>query len=262
MHAQPGIAAQQAVDYRRALQAPFEHPQWAMTLLWETIAMMVPLVGPIVAFGYQTTMVEAIAREGLGATMPPFVLERLGDYLVRGIRLFVVSLLVSLVVTPIGLVVMFTANLLGAVLASREGALTFLGILLVFAGVAIFFLVLALAMVLVTPLWVKAALESDLGRVFDLAFARDFMRRTGKVTLLAHLVLMVLNIGLMFVGFLACFIGMFPALGIAVLVLAHVFGQLYLIYLGRGGDPIALPAAPPAPPWASSLPPPARPGLS
>jgi len=257
------MAEEQAIDYRRALQAPFEHPQWAMTVLWATVALLVPLVGPIVAFGYQTTMVEAIARDGVGAMMPPFVLERLGDYLMRGIRLFVVSLIVSVIVTPLGMGVILVGDVLGFAVSPHDGPPNVLSFLFIFGGVGCFFVILALAMVLITPLWVKAALETDLGRVFDFAFARDFMQRAGKATLVAHLVLMVLNMALMFAGFLACFIGMFPAMAIAVLVQAHVLGQLYLVYLARGGTPIALPASPPVPaPYAPNdlMPPP--PGLS
>jgi len=107
-------------------------------------------------------------------------------------------------------------------------------------------------MALMTPLLVKAALETDLGRVFDLGFLRDFLRRCGRDALVAHLFQIVLNLGLMLVGILACFVGVFPALGIGMLVQAHLLGQLYLLHLGRGGTAIALGVSPAAPARAAS----------
>jgi hypothetical protein len=240
------------VDYRQAILGPFASAQWALNVLWVMLGMLVPLIGPIVVMGYQGTMVEALARGGVGAAMPDLQLERLAEYLLRGVRIFVVSLVVGVVVTPLGMAIIFVCNIVAAVLMGHRGASMVLGFLMIATGVALFLLLLALSMVLTTPLWVKAALESDLGRAFDFAFLRDFLRRAGKETLLAHLFLFVLNLGLMLVGFLACMIGMFPAMAIAMLVQAHVQGQLYLLYVRRGGTVIALP--PPTAPAPPSFP--------
>jgi hypothetical protein len=232
----------QRVDYRRALVAPFEGREWPMTLLWVVLGMAVPLVGPIVVFGYQAMMIERMAREGVGARYPIFELERLAEYLQRGLRMFIVSLLVTVVVTPFAFMVLFGGNIVAAVLMSRqEAASSMLGVVVLCTGVLVFLLLSVLAMALVTPLWIKAALERDLARVFDFGFARDFMRRTGRDAVVAHLFMMVLGLGLMIVGVLACFVGVFPAVGIAMLVQPHLYGQLYLLYLGRGGAGIPLP---------------------
>lgn len=234
----------QRIDYKRALEAPFEGRGWPMNLLWVVLGMLVPVVGPIVVHGYQATLMERMAREGVLARDPPFEIERLADYLRRGIPMFIVSLVVAFVVTPFAFIALFAGNLVGAVLMSRqEAASSMLGFLVICLGVLFFLLVSMLAMALIAPLWIKAALERDLSRVFDLAFEREFLRRTGREVVVVHLFQLVLGIGLMIAGVLACFVGVFPAVGIAMLVQPHLYGQLYLLYLSRGGAPIALPAS-------------------
>ena len=89
------------IDYRRALGYQLDDENWVVTLLCVTVAFIVPLVGGIVALGYQGSVIEALARGGAGAPPPRFDLEKLVDYLFRGLRMFVVSLLVSIILLPL-----------------------------------------------------------------------------------------------------------------------------------------------------------------
>jgi len=229
-------ALRAGLDYRRALRFLFDDEQWWVTVLFVTLAMLVPLVGPIVALGFQGAVVQSLARGGAAARPPRFEIERLADYLLCGLRLFVVSLLLTVVLVPIALVVLFTGNLGALVLFSRETAVTsVLGCIAVGAMAALFVAVMVLALAAITPLLVRASLDPDLAGIFDLAFARDFLARVGRETVLSLLVHLAINLALFFGGVLACFVGVFPALAFGTLVQAHLMGQLYLLYLGRGG---------------------------
>lgn len=225
-----------ALDYRRSLRFLFDDPDWPTTLLFVTLALLVPLVGPIVAFGYQATVIETLAREGRRAAVPRFVFDRLADYLLRGLRMWVVTLLLTLLVTPVAFAIVLVGNLVAAVLFGRqEAAASMLGCA-VLALIAVAFTAAMIgAVAMVTPLLVRAAIATDIGAVFDLGFARDFLARAWRETVLAHLFHIVLNLGLFLAGALACLIGVFPALAIGALVQAHLLGQLYLLYLERGG---------------------------
>jgi Protein of unknown function (DUF4013) len=225
-----------AIDYRRALRFLFDDEQWFVTVLFVTLAMLVPLVGPIVALGFQGAVVQSLARGGAAALPPRFEIERLAEYLLRGLRLFVASLLLTLVLAPIALVILFTGNVGAVVLFSRETAVTsLLGCVAVGAMAAVFIAVMVLAVAAITPLLVRASLDPDVAAIFDFAFARDFLNRVGRETVLSQLTHLAISLALFFGGVLACFVGVFPALAFGTLVQAHLMGQLYLLYLARGG---------------------------
>lgn len=224
------------LDYRRSLRFLFDDPEWPTTLLFVTLALLVPLVGPIVAFGYQATVIEALAREGSGAAPPRFVLEHLADYLLRGLRMWVVTLVLTLVVVPVAFAILMVGNLVAAMLFGQEEvAASLVGCVLLVTIAALFTATMVAAVALVTPLIVRAAIATDIGAVFDYDFLRDFLARTWRETLVAHLFHLVLNLGLFLAGALACLIGVFPALALGTIVQAHLLGQLYLLYLGCGG---------------------------
>ncbi|HXT19444.1 MAG TPA: DUF4013 domain-containing protein, partial [Thermoanaerobaculia bacterium] len=210
-----------------------------LNLLFVTVAMIVPFIGQIVAMGYQATVVDALARRGREAPPPRFDLARLGEYLLPGVRMFVVSLVMTCILLPIvwlGSVVVL-AVVLGVThaIGPQEAASTFLGCALLGVFGLIFAAVMLVAQTLATPAFVRAAIDPDFGGIFDFAYVRDFLSRTGAAALKAHLFVVVLHVGLFLVGLLACVIGIFPALGFGMLVQAHMFGQLYLLYLERGG---------------------------
>lgn len=81
--------------------------------------------------------------------------------------------------------------------------------------------------------------------------------------LIAWLFLMATSIPLAIVGYLMCFIGMYPAMGLITVAQWHLDFQLYHLYVSRGGVPVPIkplrlqpsPQPPPIPP--ASDPPPA-----
>ena len=233
------------MQHRRALAYVFEQPGWPTTVLFLTVAMLVPLVGPVVAMGYQAVLVEHLAR-GDDRGWPPFDFGRLADYLQRGVRLFVVSIVVSVVVAPLAMVVLFAGNITALLVYQPDSALTMaLAGCVVLVEIVLFCAVLCGGLALTTPLWLRAALDSDLGAAFDLGFVRDFLARTWKPVVVSHAFLLAVSTAAFVGGMLACFVGMFPAMALMMLVQAHTYAQLYRLYRERGGRP-AEGARPPA----------------
>ena len=236
-----------AIDHGRALSYVFAREDWPRTLLFVTLATLVPLVGPVVVQGYQAVIAEHVAGRDVGRRedrdWPPFDFDRLADYLMRGLRVFVVSLAAGVLIVPVAMGVVwltiFVSVLLGTTGGGGEDAIaTFLGCALTSVG-GLFFAVLVFGtMALILPLWLQAGINPDLAGAFDLAFLRDFLRRAGREVLLAHVALVCIHVALLFAGALACLVGVFPAIGLMMLVQAHLYGQLYALYLSRGGTPI------------------------
>ncbi len=233
------------MDYRRALDYQLDDPQWTTTLLFVTLALLVPLIGPVVALGYEGSVIAAVAATGNAAPPPRFDFECLSEYLLRGVRMFVVSLVLAFVLVPV--IWLLFALIIGggigaaSIFGARDQASTLFGCLATAVGVVGFCSVMLVAGILITPLMVRAALDPDLAGLFDLGYVRDFIARTGRDGLTAHLFLIALNLGLVLVGLLACLVGVFPALAFGALVRAHVFGQLHRLYLERGGRRVAPP---------------------
>ena len=239
-----GVLDEGAIDYGRALRYQLDDENWVVTLLCVTAAVVVPLVGGIVALGYQGAVIEALAREGVGARPPRFDFDKLVDYLLRGLRMFVVSLLVSLILLPViwlGSVVVL-AVVLGTThaMGPQETASIMVGCALMgFFGLLALALGVAVSVVMTPPI-VRAALDRDFGNIFNIGWARDFLRRTGREEWKVHLFVIAINLGLFVAGVLALIIGVFPAIAFGLLVQAHLYGQLYLLYLRRGGAPVPL----------------------
>lgn len=234
--------------YGRAVSWIFEQKDWPMTLLWLAAASLVPMVGQIVANGYQAAATVELGRGGAAEQVRPFDLSRLAEYLIKGLRLFLVGLVASVLLVPVVLVGIFGLGIAAAVAGAAAGSGGEPSVLvLVVLGAAT--LALALLSVgvasLVAPLWLRAAYLDDLGAAYDLEFCKDFWRRTGWSAVLCHLGMAVLAIGLVLAGMLACLVGIFPAIAIVFLAQAHLYAQLYRVYLDRGGMPITPPATTP-----------------
>ncbi len=234
--------------YSRSVSWIFEQKDWPLTLLWLAAASLVPMVGQIVANGYQAAATVELGRGGAPEQVRPFDLNRLADYLIKGLRLFLVGLVASVVLVPVILVGIFGLGIAGAVAgaAAGSGGEPSVLVLLLLAGGVLALALLAMGVAsLVAPLWLRAAYLEDLGSAYDLEFCKDFWRRVGWTAMACHLGMALLAIVLVLMGMLACFVGIFPAIAIVFLAQAHLYAQLYRIYLDRGGMPITPPATSP-----------------
>lgn len=236
------------MQHRRSLAYVFERPGWPASVGLLAVAVLVPLVGPLLAMGYQSVLVEHLVRHG-ERDWPAVDLGRVTDYLHRGLRLFLVSLVVSVVVTPLAMAVLVGGHLAALLIWDRESALAIalVGCVVILEAVA-FLAVMYAGIAAITPMWVRAALDSDLAGIFDLGFSRDFLARTWKPLLLSHAWMLGASTLFFLAGMLACFVGVFPAAALIMLLQAHVYAQLYLLYRERGGRALPGEAAPaPAP---------------
>jgi hypothetical protein len=232
--------------YWNAYRFAFAHPNKWNNLLMGGVCMLIPLVGPLVLIGF---LCDALAPrpidDGTGRLLPPprpphlpypdFKFDRFMEYLERGLWPFLVSLVVGLVMVPVGFLVMVPAFLIMA-----PGVTTGLKVVL---GVVTVLLVLAMmvgSLVLTLPFMMRAALLQEFGPAFSWAWAKDFLARTWRETLVAVLFLCATGIPLAIVGYLMCFVGMYPAMALFTFAQWHLDFQLYDLYLSRGGTPVPI----------------------
>ena len=235
--------------YLRSVSWVFEQKDWPVTLLCLAVASVVPMVGQVVANGYQAAVTVELGRGGSREQMQPFDLNALTDYLLKGLRLFLVGLVAGVLLLPLVFIGIAGLGLVAAFAgASAAGSGADPGPLLAGVMVTGGLLIAAVAVgisSLVAPLWLRAAHLEDLAAAYDFEFCKDFWRRAGWAALACQFGMAGIAIALSVVGMLCCFVGIFPAIALIFLAHAHLNAQLYRLYLERGGTSIvaASPAA-------------------
>src|SRR5204863_2283551 len=83
------------MQYMRSLQFIMDRKNWMMNVLWAGIAILVPIVGPIVLDGWLYEVIESLHNDPEHKDYRDFDLNRLTEYLTRGIWPFLVNLIMQ-----------------------------------------------------------------------------------------------------------------------------------------------------------------------
>jgi hypothetical protein len=241
------------LDYMRTYTYLMENPNWVMNVLWGFLCIIstavIPVLGQLVFMGYQYEVIQTLLTSG-GTRYPDFDINRFAEYLSRAIWPFLVSLAVifPLVIAMwIGMfVLMLLTGAAGAAGGDEVGGA--IGIMVFLLGSIAMLSMYVGAIAVLTPLLLRAGLMQEFAGAFDFEWVTDFLKKVWVELLLGTLFLIVTGAVLSMLGFLALCIGMYAAIAVIAFASSHLWYQLYLIYLGRGGKPIPikLPAPTPA----------------
>ena len=260
------------MEYILAYRFVFQSRNWLMNLLWGSLCFLVPILGPMVLAGYLFEVIEWLHRrreeeklpwvEPTGITAAPeaaiqtepgvsagdfeyaapdhypdFNVNRIQDYLMRGVWPFLVQMVVHLPVSLLfaGLYVLMMV-LIGVGSASGGPVWVFLAIFLV--GLVVTLLLAVASLIIMVPLYLRAGLSRDFASAFSMAFLKNFLRLTGKELVLSQLFLQATGAVAGIVGMMVCGVGLYPAMVLWAMAAHHLDFQLYELYLQRGGEPI------------------------
>jgi hypothetical protein len=241
----PG-ASPGSLQYTRAWKYPFESPQWVVTVLFLTAALVlsgfIPILPFLIVYGYQFEVIEGLHRSG-GRSYPEFNIDRFAEYLVRGVWVMLVAMLGALALTPVILIILGGGvGLMIAVAAaagSEDAAAVVFG-----AGLPVLVLLIVLVgaalNVFLFPLLLRAGLTQDFGAAFSFDWIKSFISKTWKEMILGTLFLAATGTLAIIAGTLLCCIGTYPAMALTALAQSHMFYQFYDLFLARGGEPILL----------------------
>lgn len=244
----PAAGPRGSMEYMRSVHYVFESPKWFVNLLWGGLCLfstsVIPIVGQLLWMGYQFEIVEELLCRPPSRGYQDFDINRFKEYVVRGVWIFLATLVLMLVIMPVMLILIFAGGaVIAGLAAATEGdeAAVGVGFVVIFAimfvgGIA-FSIVLNIVM---APLIIRAGLTQDFRASFDFAWIKDFVRQMWYETLLSALFLMAVAMLAGILGMLACFVGLYPAMAAITLVQGHLYLQLYQLYLTRGGQPIPL----------------------
>ncbi|MEQ8790866.1 MAG: DUF4013 domain-containing protein [Pirellulaceae bacterium] len=234
-----------SMEYLRAFSYVFENPNWLMTLLIGGLCYfsqsVIPVVGGLLFLGYQFEVAEALLRNK-GTSYPEFNFDRFSDYLMRGIWPLLVSLVVAMIaIVPVAMVMGVMMGLFGAVAQAIDDDVAPVLFFLMMGVSFLLMMVLAAVMALfITPMTLRAGLTQQFGEAFNFRWARDFVGRTWLEMILFWCFFMMAAMVLAPLGLAVFCVGIYAVSALMVMAQAHVYYQLYSLYLARGGEPIPL----------------------
>jgi hypothetical protein len=239
-----------ALDFTWAFSFPFSMPNALLTLLIGAAAQFVPIVGPMTFLGYAYDTIERL-HLGRDAASLDFDFNRLGQYLMRGLWVFLVALIGGFVFVPVMLVAMYAPLIIGGIIAASVGGDAGAVIMIVAFIVmfVLFFAAQTALLTLISPLMLRAGLTQDFAQAIDIGFLRDYLGRVFWQAVGVQVVMLFISPIFMLAGFFVLCVGAYLAVAAVMLMQAHLQWQLYEIYLARGGEKIGLkPESPAMPP--------------
>jgi hypothetical protein len=229
------------MQYMQAYQYVMDSGNWFLNLLLIFVCQLIPIVGPIVVMGYQFEIIEALHRNR-GGTYPDFSFDLFVEYLKRGLWPFLVSLIIGAVV-GIPLMIVFYI-LMFVVIFGAAAAGDTAGPVVVLVGMPLM-MILMMGMIIVLslfmlPMLLRAGLAQEFGEAFNFEFVKSFVGKVWVEMLLSALFMAVTGCLFAMVGMAVFCIGVYLAAAWIGLAQAHIYYQLYEIFLARGGKSIPL----------------------
>jgi hypothetical protein len=228
--------------YQRSYGFVFQNANWPLNVLAGSACLLLPVIGWALFIGYLVDLVENLQQRPDGDG-PVFDIDRVGHYLARG---FLPALMQFVVFAP---VLILGALAVGATVLGGDpskGPGTFAKLLA--SGLPIAILLAALLLSLfVVPMTLYLGLSAEVAVGAAGRFVVDFLKHVWREALLAQVFILVTGLALTALGVLLCGLGAPPAAAVAGFAQYHLLGQLYDLYLRRGGAAIPRPEPEPAP---------------
>lgn len=208
------------------------------TVLGLCVVFLIPIVSLMVLMGYRAELQDRLHEDPDADALPDFSFSRFGDLITRGIWPFL-YLLIQNVLWGMAYFVSYILMILILFDGRFGGPIDPWWFALVVGGWAVS---IGFVYVVTTLLVAPFLLYSSRVRRFAFGecckFALEFYRRCGWIMIGVLIPKLFLDSLVAAIGFLVCFIGVYPAWVVVTLGESHTFMQLYRRYLARGGTPV------------------------
>jgi hypothetical protein len=178
--------------------------------------------------------------------MPKIDFGDLGEYLKRGIAVFVSSLIITL---PI-LFLFYAVVAVAAFGSVAAGAATNEPLVAIAVGavVGLFGVLFMMSLsVVINAVHTRAELTEDLGEALKLGKVMSYAKATFGQVLIKNILFSFVAFFIILVGILLCYLGLYPAIVVVQIAAMHLRYQIYSDYLSKGGEQIPLKAPQPLP---------------
>lgn len=231
------------MNFLRAYTVFFQNPNWPKNLLLMSVTALIPYVGVIVLMGYGADFM-ALLTANPNAVPPNYDFNSFGRYLKRGLWPFLVSLVLGLLLIPFFVLYMILFVVV-AVIAGNNNAPDLIPFLNC-CGMLLWLPAILLLNIITVPVLIRAVFLQDFKAAFNLAFAKDFLKRTFGAVLLEQLFVIASSVVLGIAGMLVLCVGLYAAVALVTLAQYILMWMLYDLYLQRGGTPLQV-VDPPSP---------------
>lgn len=224
-------------DPVRLVKSPFTSPNWFMNLVWMFVCEMLAMVviGNLLSLGYAMVVAES-RTGGRDRNWPDFDINKFSDYLLRGLWPFLWNLIFSFVVMFCVLIPgALTVILAGALADGNDPSVPSI-IVAVVGGIVTFGIAITLSVVVLGSM-LHSGLSNDFMKGADIAWLGSFVSKMFWQVIYAGIVVMIVSMGISFIGALLLCIGLIAVGPMMRLMVCDVFAQLHDIFVSRGGIP-------------------------
>jgi hypothetical protein len=210
----------------KAFVFAFEDKDWLKKLGIAGLVMLIPLIGQITVLGWAIEVTRRVINHE-SETLPDW--SAFGDYLVKGLKLFVIGLVYAL---PI-ILLSICGNLPTMFLQDNNDQTMVTLISTVSICVGCISAIYGLAMAFIVPAaYAKFAVTDELGAAFRFSEVFGLVRAAPAAYLLALLGTIVAGV-VASLGLILCFIGVIFTMAWAYTIQAHLWGQAYNVATGN-----------------------------
>jgi len=225
------VVTRSSVDYLECYTFVFENPNWFVNVLLLTLMQFIPAIGGIIVMGYEGEMIGRKAT-GQSPTYIDFDFNSFVAYLIRGLWIFLITLIPAICLVPFYVAM---AVLVSVAESSGNDAVAGIGLIIF---IPVIMVLVFLATFIMQPMILLAALRCEFMAALDMAWIRDFLGKMWVEQLLGTIIILILGMLIGMVGLLFCFVGVYPAMIIAMYAYWHFMLQLYQVYVHRGGKAV------------------------
>jgi hypothetical protein len=211
-------------DIGAAFKFQFQDPNWFSKMFlgaaFELLSII--LIGSWIVMGYQIEVIQRVMRSDQNV-LPEW--DKLSEKLLRGIKLFIVTLVYYLPLAIIILMLVFFVGIGTAMRSTDAEALT--GLTFVSAIIFIVLPYVLFLNILLPVIYLEFARNERMGDALNLSAILNFFTHNWQNVIILALIMFGVNI-LSSLGIVFCLVGVFFTSFYAKLVSAHLTGQLHL----------------------------------
>jgi len=234
------LSAEPDVSAIDALKFLFKDENWQHNLLIGSVYVLIPVVGQLALLGWHCEIMQRLARRN-PRPIPKLEFSDLTHYLSRGITPFVMSLILSLPISLIVMVIMFVGMFGGAALVAATGEPAVMIPIYILAFVVTWVVSLGIGVLMIGAM-TRAELSEEVGYSLSMGAIFSYAGKIFWKALIANFVYGLLAGPIVMLGYIMCFVGLYPAMVIVGVGSTYLRSQLFQVYLARGGEPINIKA--------------------
>jgi len=208
------------MEFGKAFTFAFEDKDWLKKVGIAGLVMLIPIIGQLTVAGWALEITRRVAQRD-PETLPDW--GAFGEYLVKGLKLFVISLVYALPIILISLCanlpLMFVQD------SGDETMLTLISVVSVCVSCVVSLLGIALGFILPAAL-AKFAVTGEIGAAFRFKEVFDLVRAAPVAYLLVLLGSIVAGL-IAGLGVILCVIGVIFTGALAYAIQGHLWGQAY-----------------------------------